>query len=402
MNAAWAKALPLAGGILTGPLTLSADPTTALGASTKQYDDKAIASAGVIGCTAVGTNSIALTPRDAVYAPTTYTDTAPLYTWVQTLTTNGAVTINISGLGAKNAYKQNGTPVGANDLIGGQLYQALYYSGLNAGAGGFVVAAAAIGRVTISDTAPSSPAVGDLWWDSVSALLYLYYQDPNSTQWVNANNAAAGGGGLVGFNSYSSSQTITIPANATKAMVEMWGGTGGTGGLVGSYQMTSGGSGAGGFLRKFLTGLTSGNTIIFTQGGAGAAGNASGTNGGNGGNSTLVSGSQTISTLTANGSPGTLGQSSPTTAGWDGAGGAGGTATGGDFNFTGRAGQQSNNSFTMEGSSYGDNSYPAYLGGMPGIAMYSTGTIGAGPFRGSPGIAGNAGSVGGCQIWWYS
>ena len=39
LNAAWAKGLPLAGGTLTGALTLAADPTTALNAATKQYVD---------------------------------------------------------------------------------------------------------------------------------------------------------------------------------------------------------------------------------------------------------------------------------------------------------------------------------------------------------------------------
>lgn len=39
LNAAWAKVLPLAGGTLTGALILAADPATALGAATKQYVD---------------------------------------------------------------------------------------------------------------------------------------------------------------------------------------------------------------------------------------------------------------------------------------------------------------------------------------------------------------------------
>jgi microcystin-dependent protein len=39
----WSPALPLAGGAVTGPITLPADPTTALAASTKQYVDNSIA-----------------------------------------------------------------------------------------------------------------------------------------------------------------------------------------------------------------------------------------------------------------------------------------------------------------------------------------------------------------------
>ena len=45
--------------------------------------------------------------------------------------------------------------------------------------------------VTISDTAPASPAVGALWWDSVGGQLYTFYNDGNSSQWVTASNATA-------------------------------------------------------------------------------------------------------------------------------------------------------------------------------------------------------------------
>ena len=50
--------------------------------------------------------------------------------------------------------------------------------------------------VTTSDTAPSTPADGDLWYDSVGGRLYVYYEDPNTSQWV---DAAPQGGGDAGF-----------------------------------------------------------------------------------------------------------------------------------------------------------------------------------------------------------
>lgn len=46
--------------------------------------------------------------------------------------------------------------------------------------------------VTTSDTAPASPHPGDLWWDSVGGQLYVYYQDPNTSQWVAATNLPGG------------------------------------------------------------------------------------------------------------------------------------------------------------------------------------------------------------------
>jgi hypothetical protein len=50
--------------------------------------------------------------------------------------------------------------------------------------------------VTTSDTAPNDPADGDLWYDSIGGRMYVYYEDPNTSQWV---DAAPQGGGDAGF-----------------------------------------------------------------------------------------------------------------------------------------------------------------------------------------------------------
>jgi hypothetical protein len=50
--------------------------------------------------------------------------------------------------------------------------------------------------VTISDTAPASPVVGALWWDSVGGQMYLRYQDPNTTQWAPVVNQGFAGGAV--------------------------------------------------------------------------------------------------------------------------------------------------------------------------------------------------------------
>jgi hypothetical protein len=43
------------------------------------------------------------------------------------------------------------------------------------------------GGAEISETAPSDPDAGDLWWDSTSGTLKIYYDDGNSAQWVDAS-----------------------------------------------------------------------------------------------------------------------------------------------------------------------------------------------------------------------
>ena len=51
-----------------------------------------------------------------------------------------------------------------------------------------------------SDTAPSSPSPGDVWFDSSSGTLYFYYNDGSSSQWVGVSGAdgAAGADGADG------------------------------------------------------------------------------------------------------------------------------------------------------------------------------------------------------------
>lgn len=47
--------------------------------------------------------------------------------------------------------------------------------------------------VTISPTAPPAPAVGDLWWRTTDGVLYVWYDDGTSAQWVPASPPGAAG-----------------------------------------------------------------------------------------------------------------------------------------------------------------------------------------------------------------
>ncbi|MEL0013974.1 MAG: hypothetical protein VW715_02115 [Rhodospirillales bacterium] len=51
--------------------------------------------------------------------------------------------------------------------------------------------------VTTADTAPSSPSDGDLWYDTTTLRLYVYYNDGSSSQWVKANPSGSGSGASV-------------------------------------------------------------------------------------------------------------------------------------------------------------------------------------------------------------
>ena len=52
--------------------------------------------------------------------------------------------------------------------------------------------------VTVSDTAPTSPSDGDMWYNSLDLNLYVYYNDGSSSQWVQSAPQQAGVAGADG------------------------------------------------------------------------------------------------------------------------------------------------------------------------------------------------------------
>jgi hypothetical protein len=54
------------------------------------------------------------------------------------------------------------------------------------GSGDYVID---IPSVDIASTAPENPNVGDLWWNDTDAVLYIYYNDGTSSQWVSVSYA---------------------------------------------------------------------------------------------------------------------------------------------------------------------------------------------------------------------
>lgn len=72
--------------------------------------------------------------------------------------------------------------------------------------------------VTTSDTAPSSPDDGDLWWKSDEGRLKIYYADGSSNQWVDASPILSPTSMTSGSNSIavtSTRSTVTGPLRVT-------------------------------------------------------------------------------------------------------------------------------------------------------------------------------------------
>lgn len=70
-------------------------------------------------------------------------------------------------------------------------------------------------NVTISDTAPGSAQPGDLWWESDKGRLKIYYNDTDSTQWVDASPPLADATSIGGSGTVSMKASIIPDANAT-------------------------------------------------------------------------------------------------------------------------------------------------------------------------------------------
>lgn len=171
----------------------------------------------------------------------------------------------------------------------------------------------------------------------------------------------------------SGSGAFTIPAGITKLKVTIVGGGGGSAGsAVGN---AGGGGGGGGTAVKWLTGLTPLNTINYAVGSGGAAGSVTPTSGGAGNPSSISSGTQSITTVTANGGG----------AGLTGGGvGAGGTATNGDLNMPGSTPDNGSNggasiysNIQSQQGAIVANAGLNYGGGASSISGANAGAVGA-------------------------
>lgn len=74
-------------------------------------------------------------------------------------------------------------PTGANGMIRYNTTDS-QFEGYAGGAWGAIAGGGGGGGVTNSDTAPGSPADGDLWYKTDTLVLYVYYDDGSSAQWV--------------------------------------------------------------------------------------------------------------------------------------------------------------------------------------------------------------------------
>ena len=81
-------------------------------------------------------------------------------------------------------------------------------------------ATGADGTTAISDTAPSSPSAGQLWWNSATNKLYIYYTDANSSQWVQATTpGATGATGAAGAAGSAGAAGAAGPAAGRNAII---------------------------------------------------------------------------------------------------------------------------------------------------------------------------------------
>ena len=209
--------------------------------------------------------------------------------------------------------------------------------------------AAGQGQIAIiSDTPPANPANGTLWWESDTGLLFISYNDGNSTQWVQVGGNAAAG--RIVRTIVTSSSTYTKPDGLQFLEIEVQGGGAASGGCAAtttSQQSVGGGGGGGGYSTSFLAAADVPAVVAMTVGAAGlgvsaaTGGNAGAShfgslgsgNGGTGGNTSGVSAAQAY-VSPGNGGVASNGQSNITGQG----GGSSSTFFSGSFSMAGAGG----------------------------------------------------------------
>jgi len=168
-----------------------------------------------------------------------------------------------SAITANTAKVTNSTS--ASDLSSGTLPDARFPSTLPAISGANLTN---IDAAIVSTTAPSSPAAGDMWFDSTAGTTAMKVY--NGTAWDQMSNkfAASGGtesiSGSYKYHTFTSSGTFTAESSGSVDVLIIAGGGGGAGGV-------GGGGGAGGYISTTGVSVTAqGYSIVIGAGGNGA------------------------------------------------------------------------------------------------------------------------------------
>jgi hypothetical protein len=172
-NAAWDKVLPLAGGTMTGILTLSGPPVNAADAATKNYVDTHAFVDAVADGSAYGRLNNA---------------------WAKVLPLAGGTMTGVLNMGT-HAISNVVDPVNPQDAV-----TLNYFSGhtlpdapsdgniYGRKNGTWTPAGGGAGGIYIQDTYPTAPLPNSLWWRSTDGQMFVYYNDGTSSQWVTANS----------------------------------------------------------------------------------------------------------------------------------------------------------------------------------------------------------------------
>ena len=301
--------------------------------------------------TVSGTDTITAAVSPALTAYTA----GQMFAFVAGNTNTGAVTINISSLGAKAITKTGTTPLVASDLIANYLY-VIVYDGTQFQVVG--VSATTFANLTVSGVLTLSGAGVQLASSGTGAWklpVGTTAQRPTGAAGLIRQNSTTGNPEWYDATTSSWLQ-FSQPAGYTVNYLVVAGGGGGAGYIGG------GGGGAGGLATASVS-LSSGTAYTITIGAGGAGGNTSGSTGGGAGSNSSIS---TVVTAIGGG-----GGATPAVAALSGGSGGGGSYT----------------TYTAGGAG---TSGQGNAGGSGAYTTYATGGGGGG--AGAVGAAGNGGS----------
>lgn len=329
------------------------------------------------------TRNIYAPKQDKVYVVINNSDSSVVLKGGPTSPTTG-VTVVASGI-SLIAWNSN-----AGDFVAA----AAGVTSLTAGTG--VSVSASTGAVTVANTGVTSAVAGTGIGVSGATGAVTFTNSGVTSIVAGSGITVSGATGAVtvnasagGINSqvFTSSGTFTIPSGVTKLKMTIVGG-GGNG--RGGSAYVNGGGGGGGAAIKYLAGITPGNTLTVTVGAAA-------------GTSSVASGTQSITTVSATGG------STPTV---DTTAGIGGVGSNGDLNLKGSGGGSGMVSIDISpcGSAYamsGNGGSSIFGGGAPNRSDAGAGSAGGnygGGGSGSQGLggtaSGGAGAAGVVLIEW--